>query len=213
LTITGTNRAEKSTGQIRVAEMLRFSLPEGSSVLMLVGDITEQQTDAIVNAANSSLMGGGGVDGAIHSAGGPAILAECKKIVEQHGPLPPGDAVATTAGNMKAGYVIHTVGPVYQNGKHGESKVLAPAYSNSLALADRMRLHTIAFPAISTGVYGYPPAEAAPVALDATLGALRKAQHVYEVRFVFFSESMYNVYANAAQQLASQTKSFSIQKV
>ena len=180
---------------------------------MLVGDITEQQTDAIVNAANSSLLGGGGVDGAIHSAGGPAILAECKKIVDQHGPLPPGDAVATTAGKMKAAYVIHTVGPIYQDGEHGEAKVLSRAYTASLAAAERMHLQTIAFPAISTGVYGYPPGEAAPVAINATLEALRKAQYLNEVRFVFFHESMYNIYAKAAQQLARETKSFTIQKL
>jgi O-acetyl-ADP-ribose deacetylase (regulator of RNase III) len=193
--------------------MLRLSLPEGSSILMLVGDITEQHTDAIINAANSSLLGGGGVDGAIHAAGGPTILAECIKIVEQHGPLHPGDAVATTAGDMKAAYVIHTVGPIYQNGERGEDKVLARAYTTSLDVAERMHLHTVAFPAISTGVYGYPPAEAAPIAINATIDVLREAQHVHEVRFVFFHDSMYNVYARTAQRIASETKSLTLQKL
>jgi O-acetyl-ADP-ribose deacetylase len=204
--------AERLSGQTRVAEMLRLSLPEGPSILMLVGDITEQQTDAIVNAANSSLLGGGGVDGAIHAAGGPAILAECIKVVEQHGPLPPGDAVATTAGRLKAAYVIHTVGPIYRDGEHGEAKVLARCYTNSLGSAERMHLQTVAFPAISTGVYGYPPAEAAPVAIAATIDALRRAQYLHEVRFVFFQESMYNIYADAAQRLVNETKSFNLQK-
>src|SRR4051794_27926259 len=192
--------------------MLRISLPEGTSILMLVGDITEQQTDAIVNAANSSLLGGGGVDGAIHAAGGPSIVAECIKIVEQHGPLPPGDAVATTAGRLRAAYVIHTVGPIYQDGKHGEPKVLARSYANSLDVAERMCLQTVAFPAISTGVYGYPPEEAAPIAINATFDSLRKARQVHEVRFVFFHESMYNIYAEAAERLARDTKSFTLQK-
>jgi O-acetyl-ADP-ribose deacetylase (regulator of RNase III) len=196
-----------------MAEMLRISLPESSSILMLVGDITEQQTDAIVNAANSSLMGGSGVDGAIHLAGGPAIVAECKKIVDQHGPLSPGDAVATTAGTMKAGYVIHTVGPIYKNDESGAAKVLARAYTTSLAVAEQMRLHSVAFPAISTGAYGYPPALAAPVAINATIEALHKAQHVHEVRFVFFHESMYKVFANAAEQIARETKSLNLRKL
>jgi O-acetyl-ADP-ribose deacetylase (regulator of RNase III) len=204
--------AEGLSRQISVAEMLRLSLPEGPSILMLVGDITEQQTDAIVNAANSSLMGGGGVDGAIHRAGGSAILAECKKIVEQHGQLPPGDAVATAAGRLNAAYVIHTVGPMYRDGEHGEAEVLARSYTNSLDVAERVHLHTVAFPAISTGVYGYPPAEAAPIAIDATIASLRNARHVHEVRFVFFHQSMYNVYASVAEQLAQKTKLFTLQK-
>ena len=192
--------------------MLRLSLPEGPSILMLVGDITEQQTDAIVNAANSSLLGGGGVDGAIHAAGGPAIVAECMKFVEKHGQLPPGDAVATTAGKMKAAYVIHTVGPIFQDGEHGEPKILARSYTNSLGVAERMHLQTVAFPAISTGVYGYPPIEAAPVAINATIDSLRRAQHVHEVRFVFFHESMYKVFVEAAERIVRETKSFTLQK-
>jgi O-acetyl-ADP-ribose deacetylase (regulator of RNase III) len=196
-----------------ISEMIRLALPEGQSILMLVGDITLQQADAIVNAANSSLLGGMGVDGAIHEAGGPAILAECVKFVEQHGQLPPGDAVATTAGKMKAGYVIHTVGPIYRDGESGEPKVLARAYSTCLAVADRMRLQTVAFPAISTGAYGYPPAAAAVVAINATVEVLRKASHVHEVRFVFFHESMYNVYVQVAEDLARETNSFTLQKI
>jgi O-acetyl-ADP-ribose deacetylase len=197
---------------IAVAEMLRISLLEGSSIVLLVGDITEQHTDAIVNAANPSLMGGGGVDGAIHCAGGPAILAECTKIVDQKGPLAPGDAVATTAGRMKAGYVIHTVGPIYQDGKHGEAEVLASAYACSLNLAERMRLQSVSIPAISTGVYGYPPAEAAPVAMKATIDFLRHAASVHEVRFIFLHQSLYKVFARAAEAISGETKSLTVQK-
>jgi O-acetyl-ADP-ribose deacetylase (regulator of RNase III) len=213
LNSTGTKTDENFSGQTCVAEMLRLLLAEGPSILMLVGDITEQQTDAIVNAANSTLLGGMGVDGAIHAAGGPAILAECMKFVEMHGQLPPGDAVATTAGKMKAGYVIHTVGPIYHEDETGAPKVLARAYTTSLAVAERMHLHTLAFPAISTGAYGYPVSDAAVVAINATVKALRNGLHVHEVRFVFLHESIYNVYAHAAEELARQTQSITLQKL
>jgi O-acetyl-ADP-ribose deacetylase (regulator of RNase III) len=138
-----------------------------AKIRILQGDITEQDTDAIVNAANWSLMGGGGVDGAIHRKGGPNILKECKKIRETTWPygLPTGKAVIITGGNLKARYVIHTVGPVWFGGNHGESNLLAQAYRNSLRLAVSKGLKTIAFPSISTGAYGYPVEKASKIAL------------------------------------------------
>ena len=158
-------------------------------ILVKIGDITREEVDAIVNAANSSLLGGGGVDGAIHRAGGPAILEACRRIRATTHPkgLPTGDAVITTGGNLPARHVIHTVGPIY--GEHGgeESRLLAACYANSLALAARHELATIAFPAISTGVYGYPKEEAAQVALAAIREALEKHAVIEEVRLVFFS--------------------------
>jgi O-acetyl-ADP-ribose deacetylase (regulator of RNase III) len=154
-----------------------------------VGDLTREDVDAIVNAANSSLMGGGGVDGAIHRAGGPAILAECRRIRETSYPdgLPTGKAVITTGGLLRARHVIHTVGPIY--GQHGgeEPRLLAACYENSIALAAEHGLATIAFPAISTGIYGYPKEEAARVSLDAVIRALEKHPTITQVRLVFFS--------------------------
>jgi O-acetyl-ADP-ribose deacetylase len=163
----------------------------GGRVSVVVGDITRQAVDAIVNAANSSLLGGGGVDGAIHRAGGPAILEQCREIRRTQHPngLPAGKAVITNAGNLPARYVIHTVGPVY--GQHGgqESKVLAGCYENSLILAASHSLTSIAFPAISTGVYGYPQSEAAAVASRAIKQHLEANKLLREVRLVFFKES------------------------
>jgi len=158
-------------------------------VVVKVGDITKEQVDAVVNAANGSLMGGGGVDGAIHRAGGPAIKEECKEIRRMQYPdgLPTGQAVITTAGKMAAKHVIHTVGPVYGRGGKDKAELLAACYRNSLELAAQHGLKTIAFPAISTGIYGYPLAEAAKVssaAIEKFLGADRSIQ---EVRLVFFS--------------------------
>ena len=134
-------------------------------VIVKVGDITQEAVDAVVNAANGTLMGGGGVDGAIHRAGGPAILAACKEIRRERFPdgLPTGQAVITTAGRMGAKHVIHTVGPVYGRGGRDKADLLAACYVNSLSLAVQSGLHSIAFPAISTGVYGYPASEAATV--------------------------------------------------
>lgn len=154
------------------------------------GDITREAVDAIVNAANSSLMGGGGVDGAIHRAGGPEILAQCRAIREttHRDGLPTGDAVITTAGRMAARHVIHTVGPVY--GQHGgnEARLLAACYESCIALATSHALATIAFPAISTGIYGYPKDEAAEVSLDALSRALEANDRITEVRLVLFSD-------------------------
>jgi len=160
-------------------------------VTIKVGDITREAVDAIVNAANSSLMGGGGVDGAIHRAGGPGILEACKRIRETTHPggLPTGEAVITTGGRLPARYVIHTVGPIH--GRHGgeEPRLLAACYENSIALAVEHEVRTLAFPAISTGVYGYPKDEAAQVALDAITRSLARHTRIEEVRLVFFSES------------------------
>ena len=154
-----------------------------------VGDITREDVDAIVNAANSSLMGGGGVDGAIHRAGGPAILEECRRIRETRYPdgLPTGEAVITTGGNLRARHVIHTVGPIY--GQHGgkEPKLLAACYENCIALAASHGLATIAFPAISTGAYGYPKDEAKRVSKEAVKRALEAHPSIREVRLVYFS--------------------------
>jgi O-acetyl-ADP-ribose deacetylase (regulator of RNase III) len=181
------------------SEAVRLDLGDGAQIIFQSGDITGQDTDAIVNAANSSLMGGGGVDGAIHRAGGPAILEECKKIVARQGPLPPGEAVQTTGGRMKAAFVIHTVGPIYRDGMQGEGGLLAAAYRNSLQLADRLGLHSLAFPAISTGVYGYPAEAAADVAVRTVIDELGRARSVHEVRFVLFSAEMMETFLDAAK--------------
>jgi O-acetyl-ADP-ribose deacetylase (regulator of RNase III) len=159
------------------------------------GDITRQPVDAIVNAANSSLMGGGGVDGAIHRAGGPAIVAECREIRRTRHPegLPTGEAVATTAGDLPARWVIHTVGPIYRQ-EADPAALLARCHTSALAVADELGATTVAFPAISTGIYGYPVEEAASVAVAAVRGATTK---VAEVRFVLFDERSYDVFAAA----------------
>ena len=179
--------------------IVRLDLAEGPQVFFEAGDITQQSTDAIVNAANSGLMGGGGVDGAIHSAGGPAILEECRKIVAREGHLPPGEAVQTTGGKLKAAFVIHTVGPVWRDGMQGESGILANAYRNSLRLADRLGLHSVAFPAISTGVYGYPAKAAAEQAVCTVIDELIRARSVHEARFVLYSPDMVSVFIQAAK--------------
>jgi O-acetyl-ADP-ribose deacetylase (regulator of RNase III) len=164
-------------------------------------DITQETTDAIVNAANSYLLGGGGVDGAIHRAGGPAILAECRQIVSKIGTLAAGKAVITAGGNLAAKHVIHTVGPVYRGGENGESEILASAHCESVRLADEHALTSLAFPAISTGAYGYPVTEAAPIAIASTLDALTAAKHVTRCRFVLFDVSTVRAYERAAERL------------
>ena len=174
----------------------------GTTKLVLVqGDITKQAVDAVVNAANSSLMGGGGVDGAIHRAGGPAILEECKKIVREIGRLDPGKAVITTGGNLPARHVIHTVGPVWRGGTRGEAETLAGAYRESLRLAERHGLRTVAFPSISTGAYGYPIDEAARVALTAVADHLKAGSPLEEVRFVLFSARDLDAYRAALERI------------
>lgn len=170
------------------------------------GDITRQTTDAIVNAANSSLMGGGGVDGAIHRAGGPAILEECRDIVARQGRLPTGQAVITTGGNLKARYVIHTVGPVWHGGGRNEVDLLASAYRESLKLASEKGLSCLAFPSISTGAYGYPVAEAARVAVKAVASFLREGPTALkEVVFVLFDSRTYEAYALAVGEVKNQS--------
>ena len=164
-------------------------------------DITKEDTDAIVNAANSSLMGGGGVDGAIHRGGGPAILEECKLIVKKIGRLPPGKAVITTAGRLPAQHVIHSVGPVYRDGKRGEAETLASCYRESVRVAEDHALKSIAFPSISTGAYGYPVEEAADIAVSTVIAALRSTKHLTTIRFILFDNSTLNAYVTAAKKL------------
>lgn len=162
------------------------------------GDITRQKTEAIVNAANSGLMGGGGVDGAIHRAGGPAILEDCRKIVAQIGRLDAGKAVITRGGNLDAKYVIHTVGPVWQGGSRGEAELLASAYRESLKLAVAYKLKSISFPSISTGAYGYPVAEAAKVALSTVISFLKdKPTPLEQVFFVLYDSKANQTYCTA----------------
>ena len=171
-----------------------------TTISLAQGDITAQATDAIVNAANSSLMGGGGVDGAIHRAGGPAILEECKQIVARQGPLPTGKAVMTTGGMLKAKFVIHTVGPVWHGGSKQEAELLASAYRQSLELATENNLASIAFPSISTGAYGYPIDEAAKVAINAVADFLREhTTSINQVVFVLFGPSTYDSYVSALE--------------
>ena len=166
-------------------------------------DITRETTDAIVNAANSSLLGGGGVDGAIHRAGGPAILAECRQIVSKIGSLAAGKAVITTGGRLAAKHVIHTVGPIYRDGDQGEAEKLASCHRESIRLADEHGLQSLSFPAISTGVYGYPPVEAAPVAISASIESLVSAKHVKTLRFILFDGEDLDTYAQAAETFCS----------
>jgi len=175
----------------------------GKSILELVQeDITQQDTEAIVNAANSTLLGGGGVDGAIHRAGGPQILKECAKI----GGCPTGQARITSGGRLKAKYVIHTVGPVYHGGSHGEAEALASAYPSSLELASDHGIKTIAFPSISTGAYGYPIEEAAQIALRTVLMYLRSHPEIELIRFVLFGSAAYKTYETALNEVYRQLR-------
>ena len=174
-----------------------------AQILLVRGDITEMDADAIVNAANSSLMGGGGVDGAIHRKGGPKILEECKRIRATEWPdgLPTGKAVITTGGNLKAKYVIHTVGPVWRGGNKGEPKLLAEAYRNSLRLAISKGIRTIAFPSISTGAYGYPIEQACKIALKTVKEFLEKEDKIDQVIHVLFTEHDLEIYIKAAKEI------------
>lgn len=170
---------------------MRLELPGGKVIESVKGDITDERTEAIVNAANSSLLGGGGVDGAIHDAGGPRILEQCRQIRKAQYPqgLPVGHAVATTGGNLAASYVIHTVGPKWMGGKEGQPEQLASCYRESLRVADGLGLKSIAFPAISTGIYGYPIAEAAQVAVKTVYDELPGLKNVRLVRLVAFDQA------------------------
>ena len=185
----------------------------GTNLTLCRGDITRQEVDAIVNAANSSLLGGGGVDGSIHRAGGPSILEECLQIRKMQGGCDAGNAVITSGGNLKAQYVIHTVGPVWRGGNNNEAKVLASAYRNSLLLALQYTLKTIAFPSISTGAFGYPLELAATVALTAVCQVLKEnatdshlsdkfhGAALDEVRFVLFDLSTLQAYQEALEKI------------
>ena len=172
-----------------------------SRIKILKGDITKLETDAIVNAANSSLLGGGGVDGAIHRAGGPEILEACRKIVARQGGCPTGEAVITTAGKLPAKFVIHTVGPVWHGGTKNEPEKLASCYHNSLKLAQENNCQTVAFPNISTGVYGYPKPEAAKVALQETIAFLENNALPREVTFVCFDEENLELYKKLLEKV------------
>jgi O-acetyl-ADP-ribose deacetylase len=168
----------------------------GATLLTLtIGDITQEETDAIVNAANSSLMGGGGVDGAIHRAGGPQILEECRRIRNEKGECPTGEAVITGGGKLKSRHVIHAVGPVWRGGKARESELLRRAYTNSLKLAVANNVLTVSFPSISTGVYGFPIEQASRIAFTAVSDFIRDHDSLKEVRFIVFSAKDYDVYA------------------
>ena len=173
-------------------------------------DITKETTEAVVNAANSSLMGGGGVDGAIHRAGGPAILEECKNIIAKIRWLDSGKAVITTGGRLPAKYVIHTVGPIYQVGNRDEAETLASCYRESVRVADDHGIHSLAFPAISTGAYGYPVHEAAEVAVKSIVEVLPHCVHVERVRFVLFEASTCQAFVRAAEKLAERQPAGSV---
>lgn len=179
--------------------IMRIAIDNDHSITLLTGDITLQDTDAIVNAANEQLAPGGGVCGAIHRAGGPDIWEECERIVQQRGPLPTGQAVATTGGKLKARYVIHTVGPVWHGGRSGEPELLASCYRESIRVAGELQLKSIAFPSISTGIFGYPVELAAPVALAAVAEAVSRASNVRDVRFVLFDQPTFDAYSKAAR--------------
>ena len=165
-----------------------------SKISVLQGDITTIGIDAIVNAANSTLLGGGGVDGAIHRAGGPKILEECKEIVAREGNCKTGDAVITTGGNLPAKYVIHTVGPVWQSGNKEEAEKLSNCYRNSLELAVKHGVSSVAFPNISTGVFGFPKEEAARIAIDTVNSFLSEDQHIEKVLFICFDDENFKLY-------------------
>ncbi|GAB3917522.1 O-acetyl-ADP-ribose deacetylase [Mucilaginibacter boryungensis] len=166
-------------------------------IKVIQGDITKQQVDAVVNAANSSLMGGGGVDGAIHRAGGKQILDDCMDIIDRQGRCKTGEAVITTGGKLPARYVIHTVGPIWNGGEKGEPELLANCYKNSLQLAVKNNIKTIAFPNISTGIYHYPKAKAAEVALKTVDEFLKDNQEIEQVVFVCFDEENFRLYEKA----------------
>lgn len=175
---------------------------ESVMLVLKQGDITKEDVDAIVNAANTSLLGGGGVDGAIHRTGGPQVLEECRQIRAMQGGCQPGEAVITSGGKLKSRYVIHTVGPVWRGGKNEESTVLTRAYTNSLKLARDYDLASVSFPSISTGAYGYPPESAATTALEAVRSFISEPGSLKEIRFVLFDTLTRTHYEEALKQLA-----------
>ncbi len=191
-----------STIKYKGVNKMAFSVTIGKSKLTLVvGDITKQEVDAVVNAANSSLMGGGGVDGAIHRAAGPKLHEECLEIVKKQGECPTGEAVITSGGNMPAKYVIHTVGPIWHGGSSNEPELLAKCYENSLKLAIKNNIKTIAFPSISTGAYGYPVEKAAVVAIKSVKEFLENNDGIDEVIFVLFNDAIYKSYESVLKSL------------
>jgi len=163
-------------------------------ISVIQGDITSLEIDAIVNAANTSLLGGGGVDGAIHRKGGPQILNECMAIRQQQGGCPVGEAVITSGGLLPAKYVIHTVGPVWNGGNNNEKELLASAYVNSLKIAEEKKFKSVAFPNISTGIYGFPKKPAAEIAIAAVSQFMKTAKSVKQVTFVCFDEENFKIY-------------------
>jgi O-acetyl-ADP-ribose deacetylase len=176
--------------------MLRVGDPD--EVRLLRGDITQYPSDAIVNAANSELLPGGGVCGAIHRAGGPTIADECRRILSERGLISPGQAVATTAGRLSAKYVIHAVGPIWQGGDQGEAQILASCYHECMRVADALKLHSIAFPAISTGIFGYPVERAAWVAIPSVVESLRSAKHLVLVSMILFDKATLDAFTAVA---------------
>ena len=181
-----------------------IDFPNGKKLRLVIGDITKIRMDAIVNAANSSLAGGGGVDGAIHRAGGPAIMRELAEVRNTVGGCATGSAVVTTAGALPAQYVFHAVGPIYRDGRHGEPAQLAACYRKCLQLAEERNVRTISFPAISTGAYGYPAQEAANIALETVAAHLDGAEtRVREVLLVLFDAGFYQLYQRAASHSLS----------
>jgi O-acetyl-ADP-ribose deacetylase (regulator of RNase III) len=180
---------------------LRYRIGLKKILELLMGDITDETTDAIVNAANSTLLGGGGVDGAIHHAAGPQLLEECRKIRAQRGTLPPGQAVHTSGANLKARYVIHTVGPIWYGGESNEPETLASCYRESLRLANELECASISFPSISTGAFGYPVHDAAQVALRTVVEHLHQPGKIQVVRFVLFDSHSHSAYKLSAENL------------
>lgn len=181
-----------------------IDFPNGKKLRLVIGDITKIRVDAIVNAANSGLRGGGGVDGAIHRAGGSAILRDLDEIRDTSGGCPTGSAVVTTAGALPAQYVFHAVGPIYRDGRHGEPAQLAACYRHCLQLAEERNVRTISFPAISTGAYAYPAEEAANIALETVAAHLdRPEAQVREVLLVLFDTGFYQLYQRAASHSLS----------
>ncbi|HVP42279.1 MAG TPA: O-acetyl-ADP-ribose deacetylase [Terriglobales bacterium] len=179
---------------------MRITITPTRAIELVQGDITRESVDAIVNAANPDLLPGGGVCGAIHRAGGPEIAEECRRIRQEKGPVRTGSAVATMGGKLSR-HVIHAVGPVWQGGRQGEPEALAGCYRQSLRIADGLKLQSIAFPAISTGIFGYPVAEAAEIALKAVADSLPALQYVERVRFVLFDQSTFDAFIAAARRV------------
>lgn len=184
---------------MRVPDDVKYRVGRTDLIIRL-GDITKQSTDAIVNAANSSLRGGGGVDGAIHRAGGPSILEGCQDYVREHGPLPPGRAMWTHGGNLPTRYVIHTVGPIYHN-ERDSAPILRSAYQESLRLAETLDVSSVSFPSISTGAYGYPLEKASRVALAAIIDFLQQGSTLKLVRVVCFNEGAFSAFKRSLEKL------------